>query len=188
MRNVSSKIKTLRRAVASGSISLGDQGLDAVKKRESLKGDPLAAARIAGIQAAKQTSLLIPFCHPLPLDHVEVEFAVEGDSVIIRAEATAIARTGVEMEALSAVSGAALTIYDMLKYLDEEMIIGDIRLLEKTGGKSNCNSRVTGRKAAVLVASDSVAAGAGRGPFRQADSKPSGAVGIWGGRLPDSPG
>ena len=159
MRNVSSKIKTLRRAVASGRIELGAQGLDAVRKRESLKGDPLAAARIAGIQAAKQTALLIPFCHPLPLDHVEVEFAVEDASVVIRAEATAIARTGVEMEALSAVSGAALTIYDMLKYLNEEMIIGEIRLLEKSGGKSDFISRANGRKAAVLVSSDSVAAG-----------------------------
>ena len=100
------------------------------------KGDPLQAARLAAILAAKQTSSLIPLCHPLPLTHVGVELTPAKDGYEIEARVRTSAQTGVEMEALTAVSVAALTIYDMVKAVDKAMVIGDIRLMEKTGGKS----------------------------------------------------
>ncbi len=100
------------------------------------KGDPLQAARLAGILAAKRTSDLIPLCHPLALSHVQVDFTPEKDGYTIEARVRTTGRTGVEMEALTAVSVAALTIYDMLKALDKEMVIGEICVMEKTGGKS----------------------------------------------------
>jgi cyclic pyranopterin phosphate synthase len=100
------------------------------------KGDPLEVARIAGIQAAKQTASLIPLCHPLPLSHIDVELRVVADGIAIEATVATDAPTGVEMEALTAASVAALTIYDMCKAVDKSMTITDICLLEKTGGKS----------------------------------------------------
>ena len=100
------------------------------------KGDPLQTARLAGIMAAKQTSALIPLCHPLPLSHVSVELTPTARGYRIEARVRTSAQTGVEMEALTAVSVAALTIYDMVKAVDKEMVIGDICLVEKTGGRS----------------------------------------------------
>src|SRR6185503_7833549 len=103
---------------------------------EIAKGDPLQTARLAGILAAKQTSSLIPLCHPLPLTHIGVDLTPSRTGYVIEARVRTTAQTGVEMEALTAVSVAALTIYDMVKAVDKEMVIGEIRLMEKTGGKS----------------------------------------------------
>ncbi len=136
MVDVSAKIETVREAVAEGRIHMSHAALAAIRDGSAKKGDVLATARIAGIMAAKQTSDLIPLCHPLLLSKVSVDFAFEADSI----KATSIVRlsgqTGVEMEAMTAVSIALLTIYDMAKAIDKSMVISDIRLLSKTGGKS----------------------------------------------------
>ena len=140
MVDVGGKPETARSATATGRIRLSAEALEAVREGSGPKGDVLAAARIAGIMAAKKTAELIPLCHPLSLDAVVVEFAFEDadDSWAVRATATAslTGRTGVEMEAMTATSIALLTIYDMAKALDKGMTIEKIRLLEKTGGKS----------------------------------------------------
>jgi cyclic pyranopterin phosphate synthase len=110
--------------------------LTLIRRGGVAKGDPLQAARLAGILAAKQTAALIPLCHPLPLTHVSVELTASKNGYAIEARVRTSAQTGVEMEALTAVSVAALTIYDMVKAVDKEMVIGEIRLLEKSGGRS----------------------------------------------------
>jgi cyclic pyranopterin phosphate synthase len=116
--------------------------VSALREHRTPKGDPLEAARLAGIMAAKRTSDLIPLCHPLPLTHVDVRATVEDDGIALEAEVSTNAQTGVEMEALTAVSVAALTIYDMCKALEKGMTITDIRLEQKTGGKSGDYERV----------------------------------------------
>ncbi len=145
MVDVSSKRVTKRRAVATAEVHLNARTLDTILKTEkrggadavSAKGDVFAAARIAGIQAAKRTGELIPLCHPLPLEAVAVELTpCPPDRICIRAEAAITARTGVEMEALTAVSVAALTVYDMCKSMDRGIEIGPIRLEAKSGGRS----------------------------------------------------
>ena len=136
MVDVGGKAETARTACASGRIRMTAQALEAVREGSGPKGDALAAARIAGIMAAKKTAELIPLCHPLALDAVTVDFAFEQDAVRATARASLTGRTGVEMEALTAVGLALLTIYDMAKALDKGMVIEDVRLLEKTGGKS----------------------------------------------------
>jgi len=136
MVDVGAKPVTRRRAVAGGTVRMKPETAAAIRAGAIAKGDVLAVARIAGIQAAKKAWELIPLCHPLPLDHVAVELEVGEDEVRIRAEASVEARTGVEMEALAAVAGAALCVYDMAKAIDREMTIGNIRLLEKSGGRS----------------------------------------------------
>ena len=137
MVDVSAKRVTARRAVAAGEVTMLPATLRAISDSRLPKGDVLAAARIAGIQAAKRTHELIPLCHALPLDSVEVEFALRTPQTLaIRSIARVSARTGVEMEALVAVAAAALTIYDMCKAIDRGMEIGRIRLLEKSGGRS----------------------------------------------------
>ena len=134
MVDVSAKQTTARRARARGSVKMSA----AVLRRlpDNPKGNPLEIARIAGIAAAKQTSALIPLCHPLPLTHVDVQVRAVSGGVQIESSVATQAATGVEMEALTAVSVAALTIYDMLKAVDKSMTITDICLLEKRGGKS----------------------------------------------------
>lgn len=134
MVDVSAKQTTKRTAKAQAFIVLNKKVLEALP--ENPKGDPLEIARIAGIMAAKRTSELIPLCHPLPLSHVNVTCRVAKDGIEITASATTTAQTGVEMEALTAASVAALTIYDMTKALDHASEIRTIALLEKTGGKS----------------------------------------------------
>ena len=134
MVDVTGKKSTERRARAAGFVLMSREALRHLP--ENPKGDPLEVARIAGIQAAKQTALLIPLCHPLPLSHVAVELRVAADGIAIEATVATDAPTGVEMEALTAASVAALTIYDMCKAVDKSMTITDICLLEKTGGKS----------------------------------------------------
>ncbi|OYW45232.1 MAG: cyclic pyranopterin monophosphate synthase MoaC [Sphingomonadales bacterium 32-68-7] len=136
MVDVGGKPETRRSATATGRIRMAPATLAAVREGSGPKGDVLAAARIAGIMAAKQTGALIPLCHPLALDAVTVEFAFEADAVRATTTASLTGKTGVEMEALAAVSVALLTIYDMAKALEKGMTIEGIRLLEKTGGKS----------------------------------------------------
>ena len=127
---------TQRRAVASAKVLMKAETVSALREHRTPKGDPLEAARLAGIMGAKRTADLIPLCHPLPLTHVDVQAIVEDDGVSLTAEASTNAQTGVEMEALTAVSVAALTVYDMCKALEKGMTITEIRLEIKTGGKS----------------------------------------------------
>jgi cyclic pyranopterin phosphate synthase len=138
MVDVSAKDVTARTARAEGFVSMAPATLDLVLSGSAPKGDVLAAARIAGIMAAKRTHELIPLCHPLPLSEVTVDFAPSRDPTGLRVEATAKVdgKTGVEMEALTAVSVACLTIYDMAKAVDRTMSFSGIRLMEKTGGRS----------------------------------------------------
>lgn len=136
MVDIGGKTPARRIAVASGIISMSDQALQAIREGSVKKGDVLATARIAGIMAAKKTGELIPLCHPLPIDAVNVDFAFEQGSIRVTASAAIEAKTGVEMEAITAVSVALVTIYDMAKALDKGMVIGGIRLIAKDGGKS----------------------------------------------------
>jgi cyclic pyranopterin monophosphate synthase len=145
MVDVSGKKVTPRRARAAGFVRMSAEALRRLPNNP--KGDPLEIARIAGIQAAKQTAALIPLCHPLPLSHIDVELRVVRGGIAIEATAATEAQTGVEMEALTATSVAALTIYDMCKAVDKSMTITDICLLEKTGGKSGPYRRSASRQA-----------------------------------------
>lgn len=135
MVDVSDKAITTRRAVASGKVLLSADALHKLQTQQNPKGDPLEIARIAGIMAAKKTSELIPLCHQIDLSKVNVTAEFTADGIILTAEATTNARTGVEMEALAAVSVAALTIYDMCKAVQKDIVITDIRLDSKSGGK-----------------------------------------------------
>ena len=136
MVDVLGKDVTRRRAVARCQIEMSEAVLSAIGDDEVTKGDVLGVARVAGIQAAKRTSDLIPLCHPLMIGSVSVDFEVAEGHVSVMAEVETYERTGVEMEALTACSVAALTIYDMCKSIDKGMVISDLALLEKTGGKS----------------------------------------------------
>jgi cyclic pyranopterin phosphate synthase len=134
MVDVSQKPMSRREATARGEVRLSPETLALVESEQIAKGNVLATARIAGIQAAKRTGELIPLCHPLPITHCEVEFEIPAsrDRIVITASARITAQTGVEMEALAAVSVAALTIYDMCKAVDKAMVVSEIRLLKKT--------------------------------------------------------
>jgi cyclic pyranopterin monophosphate synthase len=153
MVDVADKPVTAREAVARGTIGMSREALRLVRSGRVKKGDPLQTARLAGILAAKQTSALIPLCHPLPLTSVDVELAPRARGYDIEARVRTTAQTGVEMEALTAVAVAALTIYDMVKAVDKTMVIGEIRLMSKTGGRSGTyirtgkTARQEGRKA-----------------------------------------
>jgi cyclic pyranopterin phosphate synthase len=136
MVDVGAKPVVRRIAVASGRITMSPDALNAIREGLVKKGDVLAAARIAGIMAAKRTGELIPLCHPLGLDAVNVDFTFEGDAIVCTATVSISARTGIEMEALTAVSVALLTIYDMAKAIDKTMCIDAVRLIAKEGGKS----------------------------------------------------
>jgi cyclic pyranopterin phosphate synthase len=137
MVDVGQKEVTVRRARASGRVRLQAATLELIRQGKADKGDVLEVARLAAIMASKRTAELIPLCHPVPLDVVQVSFLFPNDSTIaIEAEAAATGRTGVEMEALVAVSAAALTIYDMCKSVDRAMVVEQIRLEEKSGGQS----------------------------------------------------
>ncbi|HUU26911.1 MAG TPA: bifunctional molybdenum cofactor biosynthesis protein MoaC/MoaB [archaeon] len=161
MRDISRKINTLRTAQAAATLVLKPSTLELVRQEKIPKGDPLEVARVAAIQAAKETSRIIPYCHPVPVDFVGVHFALSEDRIEVRVEVKALYRTGVEMEALTGVSVAALTLYDMLKMLDDSMEIKGIRLLEKKGGKSDFAQELGWvPRAGVLVTSDSVSRGA----------------------------
>jgi cyclic pyranopterin monophosphate synthase len=141
MVDVGDKPVTNREAVARGSIAMSREALRLIRRGAVKKGDPLQAARLAGILAAKQTATLIPLCHPLPLSSVSVQLTATRRGYDIEARARTTAQTGVEMEALTAVAIAALTVYDMVKAVDRTMVIGDIRLMFKTGGRSGTYRR-----------------------------------------------
>ena len=136
MVDVGDKDVTKRRAVASGLITTGPEVIDLIAEAGLPKGDALPVARIAAVMGAKRTSDLIPLCHPLPLTGIDVEFELRNDAVAITAAVKTVSKTGVEMEALTAVTTAALTIFDMIKAVDSQAVIGDIKVVEKTGGKS----------------------------------------------------
>ena len=136
MVDTSDKATTTRHAVASARVLISAETLAAINEHRTPKGDPLEAARLAGIMAAKRTAELIPLCHPLPLTHVDVQARLENFGVYLEAQVSTNAQTGVEMEALTAVAVAALTIYDMCKALDKSITISDVRLEMKSGGKS----------------------------------------------------
>lgn len=145
MVDVSDKPVTLREAVAAGSVIMKKNTLRIIRENKMAKGDVLGTARIAGIMAAKKTSGIIPMCHPLAISSVSVDFELDNkkNRINILSMVKSTGQTGVEMEAIAAVSVAALTVYDMCKSVDKEMVISDIRLLEKRGGKSGPYRRKT---------------------------------------------
>ena len=138
MVDVSSKKETFRRALASGKIYVGKEVFDLIKNKKMPKGDPVTLAEVSAVLGVKKTSELIPLCHPLPIDHTATKIIMHDEdySLEVFCVVSALAKTGVEMEALTAVSVAALTVYDMCKAVDKAMVIRDIRLLHKAGGKS----------------------------------------------------
>src|SRR5260221_13669050 len=146
MVDVGEKPVTDREAIARGSISMSREAQRLIRSGRIKKGDPLQTARLAGILAAKQTSSLIPLCHPLPLSSVAVELTPTARGYDVEARVRTSAQTGVEMEALTAVAVAALTIYDMVKAVDKTMVIGTIRLMYKSGGGSGTYRRQPGSK------------------------------------------
>jgi len=141
MVDVGDKPVTAREAIARGSIAMSAEARRLIRRGAVKKGDPLQAARLAGILAAKQTWALIPLCHPLPLSSVDVDLTPTARGYAIEARVRTTAQTGVEMEALTAVAVAALTVYDMVKAVDRTMVIGDIRLMVKSGGRSGTYRR-----------------------------------------------
>jgi len=141
MVDIAAKDATARSATARGFVALKPAVLRAIQDGAAPKGDVLAAARFAGIMAAKKTAELIPLCHPLALSSVTVDFEIQDQGIEITASAAVCGKTGVEMEALTAVSIAALTLYDMVKGIDKGGVISDIRLIEKSGGKSGTYKR-----------------------------------------------
>jgi cyclic pyranopterin monophosphate synthase len=144
MVDVGLKEPTLRRATASAVVTVGPEAARAIRGDRVAKGNVFEVARLAAIAAAKRTSELIPLCHTLALDHVAVDLSLRGSKVTIRSVASAYARTGVEMEALTAAAVAALTVYDMLKAVEKGITIGPILLLEKSGGRSGLYRRPAG--------------------------------------------
>lgn len=164
MKDITSKPETLRTATAQAVLSAAPEHIRLLAERRTEKGDALEAARVAGLLAAKRTWELIPLCHPLPLAGAAIEFEFGEGEVTVVASVRLIAATGAEMEALTAASVAALTLYDMLKpHAGTELAIGAVRLRAKTGGKSHYRRRLErARRAAVIVLSDSVAAGSAR--------------------------
>ena len=147
MVDVGAKPVTMREAVARGAITMSGDALKSIRRGEVAKGDPLQAARLAGIMAAKQTASLVPLCHPIVLTHIGVDLTPTRRGYTIEATVRTAAQTGVEMEALTAVAVAALTVYDMLKAVDRDMVIGDIRLMEKSGGRGGRYVRARQRSA-----------------------------------------
>jgi len=169
MRDVSQKVSTLREAVAKAVLRVSPSTIEQIRTNTLPKGNPLSVAKVAAIQAAKNTSNIIPYCHPIPVEFVGVEFHLDEDSIEIETTVKAVYKTGVEMEALTAASVAALTIYDMAKMVDELMQIESVTLISKKGGKSDFASALSGEmqaqsgqsgrklRAAVLVMSDTAA-------------------------------
>lgn len=160
MRDVTNKPETRRHATAEALVATSADGLDLLKRRATEKGDALEVARVAGIMAAKNASDILPFCHPLPITHVDLAYEFQEDGVRVESTATCIGPTGVEMEALTAANVAALTIYDMLKPHTSDVEIRSTRLVEKTGGKNDYRDALDPPvQSAVLVLSDSVVSG-----------------------------
>jgi molybdenum cofactor biosynthesis protein MoaC len=161
MVDVTDKVVTVRIAKAEGKISMLPETILAIQDDALPKGNVLTTAKIAGIQSAKKTAEMIPMCHQLNLSYVDIEFEFESDAICIRSIVKTKEATGVEMEALSAVSGAALTIYDMCKSVDKSMIIGEIKLVKKVGGKSD-NAVEYRPNVGVITLSDSISSGQGK--------------------------
>jgi molybdenum cofactor biosynthesis protein MoaC len=160
MKDISNKVKTFRTAKARAVLRVSSETIRLIRENKIPKGDPLPVAKVAAVQAAKNTSQLIPYCHPIPIDFVDCKFELDKNSIEITAEVKAVYKTGVEMEALTAAAAAALTIYDMAKAVDDSMEIAEIRLVSKKGGKSDfAESLEKPLRAAVLVLSDSIASG-----------------------------
>jgi molybdenum cofactor biosynthesis protein MoaC len=160
MKSVTDKIETLRRAEARSAVRAKPETIARISANDLPKKDVLAVARVAGVSAAKKTADLIPYCHPVPIDFVSIEFEISETEVAISAVVEAVAKTGLEMEALTAASAAALTVYDMLKPVDQELEIVSTRLVAKKGGKSDFREVLPpGFRAAVLVTSDGTFAG-----------------------------
>lgn len=155
MKSVTDKTDTLRKAVAASTVLVKPETLERLKANDLPKKDVLAIAKAAGVMAAKKTSELIPYCHPIPIDSVEINFDVQADRVVITSSVETVWKTGIEMEALTAASVAALTIYDMLKPVDEGMEIVSTKLIKKKGGKSGEKEWIPKNfSAAVIVTSD----------------------------------
>ena len=160
MIDISRKITTLRVATAEAVLRIDPETIARIHAKAIPKGDPFEVAKVAAAQAAKNTSTIIPYCHPLPIEFVGVDFLPEDGRVRIQVTVKAIHKTGVEMEALTGASVAALTIYDMCKFCDDTMEIEGVRLLEKRGGKSEfCDTYDTPIRAAVIVIDAAIAAG-----------------------------
>ncbi len=160
MLDVSKKIKTLRTAEACATLTMKAETLQMIHDGKIPKGNPLEVAKVAAVQAVKNTSRIIPYCHPLPIDFAGVEYAFHESGITVTVTAKALYKTGVEMEALTGASVAALTMYDMLKMVDETMEITGVRLVKKRGGKSDFREAYEKPlSAAVLVMSDSISAG-----------------------------
>jgi cyclic pyranopterin phosphate synthase len=160
MRDVSNKVNTLRTATATATLVAKQDTIRRIEYGELPKGDALTVAKVAGIQAAKNTPALIPYCHPVPIEFVDVRFEFEETKVVIKATVKSVYKTGVEMEALTAASVAALTIYDMAKMVDDDLAIVEVRLIEKKGGKSDF-VKTGGATATVITVSDTVSEGKG---------------------------
>ncbi len=161
MWNILTKSPSRRTARAQATVRMAAETIDRIRRGDVPKGDPLPVAKVAAIQAVKNTSAIIPYCHPIPIEQVTVDFEIGQEEIIATVGVGNIARTGVEVEAMTGASVAALTLYDMLKMLDDTLSIGEVVLLEKTGGKSEKwrRRKPHGLRAAVLVLSDSIAAG-----------------------------
>jgi molybdenum cofactor biosynthesis protein MoaC len=160
MRDVSNKYNTLRSAIAEAIVEVSKSSIEAIRSNSVPKGDVFTVAKVAGVLAAKNVSQIIPYCHNIPVDFVDVRFELLENSIRIESEVRSVYKTGVEMEALTAVSVAALTVYDMLKMIDDTVVISKTRLVEKSGGKSDFITELDrGLKAGVLVLSDSISAG-----------------------------
>ena len=157
--DVSNKFETIRTAKAEGKIYLSSESVEMIKNGEVPKGDVLLASQMAGLLGAKRTPDILPFCHNIMIDHVVVDTQLQEDGVYVTAEVKCVGRTGVEMEALTAVSAALLNVYDMLKAFDKNMVIGDIKLVSKRGGKSDYAEDLSGLQCAVITLSDSCAKG-----------------------------
>jgi len=160
MVDVTDKVSTARMAKAEGKISMLPETISAINNDALPKGNVLTTAKIAGIHAAKKTAEMIPMCHQLNLSYVDIEFHIQKSAILIKSIVKTKEATGVEMEALSAVSGAALTIYDMCKSVDKTMLIGEIKLTEKVGGKSD-HSTDYRPKVGIITLSDSITSGKG---------------------------
>jgi len=160
MFDVGHKSDTFRTAKAQAILKVKPETISLIKEGKSPKGDVFETAKVAGTQAAKKTSDLLPYCHPIPIDNVTINVSLNENSIEIVAESETVWKTGIEMESLTAVSIAALSIYDMLKPVDDSMIIESIKLLEKKGGKSNFQQRFDKKlKAGIIVTSDSISSG-----------------------------
>ncbi len=179
MKDITPKFETLRTAIAESFVAVPPDALELLKERQLEKGDALELARAAGVMAAKRTWELIPYCHPIPITHCDIRYEFEAEGVRVTATVKAIAPTGVEMEALTAVSVAALTLYDMLKPHTPNLEIAHIKLVEKRGGKGDWRDRLEPPvKAYVIILSDSVAAGvkedrAGKAVLNVLEQEPS---------------